>query len=399
MDSPADFNGPFDEQFEKFIKLAKDKFEEKQYMMTIHEFIAETGFDIDPLFVDEHWALLNSVGSNSFVELTPDLLQRLNFATQQNLIKKLMNMFPSKYSNDYARYLGDGRHVIIKLTEVQKKVSGRGGNREVIKKIYVTKSCYKELLMETQTSAARQVRKYYIALEDLFQQYLLYQRAYTVVCSRVDLMISHEQNVSLAKKNDELVQRNADLSVEIKRLIETIDATKICNKMDADFFVSRDITKTNVISGLTSLMHAEASWKVLPVTDVKEKQELVVLRDILEPEKLEIVRGQRRHIEKMKKRKANDKEEVMRISDYMNPSNLFSRFRSKAKNADDNRFEIRYNKIVLKNEATSIDVQREFMDLNDEKYAVAGKTAKMVEEIMKPKGFKVQRSIEHFFSA
>jgi len=49
----------------------------------------------------------------------------------------------------------------------------------------MTKGAYKQLLMETQTDAARQVRKYYICLEELFVQYLLYQRAYEIVKAEI----------------------------------------------------------------------------------------------------------------------------------------------------------------------------------------------------------------------
>ena len=41
----------------------------------------------------------------------------------------------------------------------------------------MAKGAYKQLLMETQTDIAKQIHKYYICLEELFVQYLLYQRA------------------------------------------------------------------------------------------------------------------------------------------------------------------------------------------------------------------------------
>ena len=71
-----------------------------------------------------------------------------------------------------------------------------------------TLETYKELIMESQAEAARQVRKYYICLEDLFTQYLLYQQAYQTVLSTNRFEILTIENKELSNKLDQLIVQN-----------------------------------------------------------------------------------------------------------------------------------------------------------------------------------------------
>jgi hypothetical protein len=85
---------------------------------------------------------------------------------------------------------------------------GHRGARRMYKQIMMTKGAYKELLMETQTDAARKVRKYYICLEELFVQYLLYQRAFEVVKADRNLKAVENQNKVLSGKLDYVIAQN-----------------------------------------------------------------------------------------------------------------------------------------------------------------------------------------------
>ena len=140
-------------QYMEFVKA-----QNSEQMLSIKEFVTATNYNIDPLIIDEQWNMMNTRSPNELIVLTP---LRLKFARIPNLVKKLEQLFPLT-SGEKKDYWGDGVNVSISLAEPDGTKKGRGGhNSKVIK---VTKGAYKELLMKTQTDAARQVRKYYICL-------------------------------------------------------------------------------------------------------------------------------------------------------------------------------------------------------------------------------------------
>ena len=166
----------------QYMDMVKAHISEEMY--NIKDFVHATNYNIDPLIIDEQWNMLNTRRLDELILLTPSMIKRLNFSRIPNLIKKLEQLFPFA-RKDKTEYCGDDVNVSIVLSVpdgTDKK--SRGGARS-FKQIKMTKGAYKQLLMETQTDAARQVRKYYICLEELFVQYLLYQRAYEIVKAEI----------------------------------------------------------------------------------------------------------------------------------------------------------------------------------------------------------------------
>ena len=56
----------------------------------INAFIKETNYDIDPLFVDEQWSMMNVISPSQLITLSQDMLARLNFCRTSTL-KRIMN--------------------------------------------------------------------------------------------------------------------------------------------------------------------------------------------------------------------------------------------------------------------------------------------------------------------
>ena len=81
-------------------------------VLDINSFIRETNYDIDPLFVDEQWSIMNVISPFQLIKLSQDMLARLNFCRTSTLIKKLEQLFPSprRVNNEY---WGDGVSVSI----------------------------------------------------------------------------------------------------------------------------------------------------------------------------------------------------------------------------------------------------------------------------------------------
>jgi len=324
---------PVDNEQNRYIELARARVGEN--MLSIQDFVRVINYNIDPLFVDEQWNMLNSERADELILLSPQMLERLNFCRMFPLIRKLEQLFPSA-RGDNNEYWGDGVNVSIvfaTLDGVAKK--GRGGHNS--KQIKMTKGAYKELLMETQTEAARQVRKYYICLEELFVQYLLYQRAHELVHAQVEKNQIAQQLSFVIQQNNEILELNK--------------------------------AQTEKLDMMSQILYNETNHKVVDVHTERKKQELVVLQNRNDPEQCEVLRGQRNHVNQQLKRKNNTMQVVGKIETYKNPINLYNRFVE----SGDTRFDVNYNKIVLKNGSTCDDLMTTFNTLNEDKHETAKK--------------------------
>ena len=93
-----------------YIDLVKEHISED--LLNIKQFIKITNYNIDPLIVDEQWAILNTRTPDEMIPLTQQMLQRLNFCRTPTLIKKLEQLFPAPRGENN-EYWGDGVNVSI----------------------------------------------------------------------------------------------------------------------------------------------------------------------------------------------------------------------------------------------------------------------------------------------
>ena len=308
---------------------------------------------------------MNTQRSDDLNVLTPEMIQRLNFSTISKLIKKLSVLFPSSST---AEYNGDGKNVVITtkiLTGCDGLVNFHGGRRHY-KEIKMTKNAHKELIMESQTESARQVRKYYICLEDLFTQYLLYQRAHEMVLSTHRMEILSLENRELSNKLDDVIAVSKSQSQQLNTQSQQLDMQ------------SQQLNiQSEKLDMLSKILYKETDNKVVDVTEKSKKQALVILQNKNERTNLEIVRGQINHVNQVK-RKRNDMEVIGMMDSYKNPINLLNRFDESIKQERDNRFQKRNNKIVLKNGSTADDLIHVFQNLDEDKHTVANNVRKCI---------------------
>ena len=120
---------------------------------------------------------------------------------------------------------------------------------------------------------------------------------------------------------------------------------------------------------MSQILYNETNHKVVDVHTERKKQELVVLQNRNDPEQCEVLRGQRYHVNQQLKRKNDTMQVVGKIETYKNPINLYNRFVE----SGDTRFDVNYNKIVLKNGSTCDDLMTTFNTLNEDKHKNAKK--------------------------
>ena len=198
-------------QYMEFVKA-----QNSEQMLSIKEFVRATNYNIDPLIIDEQWNMMNVNRADELIALTPQMLERLKFSRTSTLINKLEQIFPT-VRGDKKEYWGDGVNVSINLTAATAAVRSKHGGH-LKKDISMTKAAYKQLLMETQTDAAKQVRKYYICLEELFVQYLLYQRAHELTKAERTLKAVVTENQFLSGKLDIVIAQNREVIAQNKGL-------------------------------------------------------------------------------------------------------------------------------------------------------------------------------------
>ena len=324
------------EGMNQYVDLVKARITED--LMDVKSFVQAIQFNIDPLFIDEQWNMLNSKSPDELIPLTEQMLQRLNFCRTSPLIRKLEQLFPAP-RGDNNEYWGDQVNVSISLAAPTGAAKKSRGGAHTYKQIKMTKGAYKELIMETQTDAARQVRKYYICLEELFIQYLLYQRAYEFIKSQIRENILEKEKTQLSIKLDTVI---AQLNVQNQKL-----------------------------DTLSMILYNESNSKVLDVKNTQKKQELVILRNKQDPNKCEVLRGQLTHVKSQLKRKKEHMEVIGKVEHYKNPINLYNRFSESTKKQKDSRFEVLHNKVILKNGASSNELLDLFYSLDNQKHTVA----------------------------
>ena len=253
-------------------------------MLMVQEFITKTQFNIDRMFVDEQWNMMNTQQSDELQILTPEMIQRLNFCRIPNLIKKLSHLFPSVNRDKNGEYSGDGVNVLINLVDPIGTTNSNTGKRYP-KQVKMTKNAYKELIMETQTESARQVRKYYICLEDLFTKYLLYQRAHEIVNATHQHELLTLENSKLSHKLDCVLKQNDELIIRSSQIIEQNNELKQLSE-----------TQTQKLDTLSQILYKETDHKVIDVRANHKKQEVIVLQSRSNAEQCEVLRGQHSYV-------------------------------------------------------------------------------------------------------
>lgn len=352
-----------DELCNGYIDLVKTQ--HSQEMLDIKGFVAATNYDIDPLIIDEQWNMLNTRRPDELIVMTPEMLERLNFSRIPGLVRKLEQLFPApRGEND--EYWGDGVNVSIVFAVRNGSVKkGRGGHNS--KQISMTKAAYKQLLMETQTDAARQVRKYYICLEELFVQYLLYQQAFELVKAERNLDIVVTEKNALSAKLDYVIAQNREVIAQNEGLARQNEGLA---KQNYGLYKLLDI-QDKKLDTVSQILLNESNNKVLDVTSKQKKQELVIMQKKDDPEKCVVLRGQKSHISSQMKRSQDQMHVVGTVESYKNPINLYNLFSEKTKKCKDSRFDITHNKVTLKNGTTPAELLDVFNTLNDQKHSVA----------------------------
>ena len=236
---------------------------------------------------------------------------------------------------------------VIKKAARLPSAAHKGGSGLNKQEIWIRKRMLEHLVIMANTRNSRMIREYFLDLKRIMIEYVMYQTVYRS---------KHELSIK-----DTMI---GDLRNDIQTLIKNskLQTKKLHEKLD---------TQSQKLDIMTQILYKETENKVIDVTEKHKKQELVVLRKKMEPNQIEVLRGQVNHVNQTLKRKQNDMEVVGKIESYKNPINLFNRFGESIKMHSDDRFSKSNNKIVLRNGSTVEDLMTVFHTLDNDKYTTA----------------------------
>ncbi len=143
--------------------------------MSIVEFIQSESIDIDSLYIDKFW---DSIESDQWIYIGVDMLKWIGYHSsfKQDNKRHYRDMLKNSFAegNDY-KILTTSEIKLLQSTETNKiklPQNIKEGNRS--KHIIISPRSFKESLMMMNTDRAKQIRQYYIQLEEVYKKYMKY---------------------------------------------------------------------------------------------------------------------------------------------------------------------------------------------------------------------------------
>lgn len=161
------------------IQLYKNIINTSEPELNIQNFIEKTNYNIESLYIDQFW---NCLRNNKWLYVDKELLEWMGYV--QDSLKELKKQYIDLLSINFKDDI-DYKH--LKLSEYNDFIK----NNEVIvneenmnkhNKAYhliISPKTFKKSLMILRTNKAERIREYYFSLEELFINYMDYQKLYT----------------------------------------------------------------------------------------------------------------------------------------------------------------------------------------------------------------------------
>ncbi len=177
-------------------------------LLNINEFIDNYQYDIDKLYIDKFW---NSINSNEWISIDDNLLKWIGY----NCIRDTDN------KKSYIKLLE--RHFDINIDYKMINKDSLVNRDHMVPNIWmiINPNIFKQTLMMLHTERAKQIRNYYLTLEQILIDYLKY----------TNQVVIHNQNIESDKLKQSIeqykIQMNQLKTVQDDLLSLSIDTTPI----------------------------------------------------------------------------------------------------------------------------------------------------------------------------
>jgi hypothetical protein len=202
-------------------------------MLTVMEYIKAVDYPINAFMIDRFY---HTLGNDQLIYLDDELIQWVGYdaKTAKNRKINFMRLLQNNTLGvDYYEYDNAEYKKFITSLEVLASISniypdttlfdGRG--KATIKHLLLTPNCFRNILMQINTPKARQVRSYYITIEQLFKDYIEYQTEFKQIQQGI-LLQKNEQLRLKAEETTEIIKQE----LESKQLALASAAEKLAEQ-------------------------------------------------------------------------------------------------------------------------------------------------------------------------
>ena len=177
-------------------------------VLNINEFINTYQYDIDRFYIDKFW---NSINSNEWIIIDDDMLKWLGYDSSRDRDNK----------RKYTLLLERNFMINIDYKMINKGSMIKGDHIIARNCIIIQPKIFKETLMMLHTERAKQIRNYYLTLEQILIDYLKY----------TNQVVVHNQNIESDKLKQSIEQYKIQMdqlkTVQDDLLSLSIDTTPI----------------------------------------------------------------------------------------------------------------------------------------------------------------------------
>ncbi|AOM63486.1 hypothetical protein [Heterosigma akashiwo virus 01] len=154
-------------------------------MVSIRDFVDSQveNYDVEKLYVDVFWNSLNTKSNDEWIEITDDMISSFGYKGKDENTKHVrasLFRFIERNNNFTLNqdYFFRSHECDPKDETINGKKENRGGHNK--KTLYMKKKALKKLMLSVNTQKSSQLHEYYITLEDIFRDYVLYQNEFKI---------------------------------------------------------------------------------------------------------------------------------------------------------------------------------------------------------------------------
>ena len=147
-------------------------------ILTVKELLKIVNYNVKDLYIDKFW---ESIKSNKWIYIDNEMLKWMGYSdidinsAKRTYLILLKDNFEE--NNDYKilnskEFLDKAKRVIAHLENIELNTHNK------TKHLILSPDCFKQSLMMLRTDKSKEIRKYYIELEKIFNFYLQYQNKY-----------------------------------------------------------------------------------------------------------------------------------------------------------------------------------------------------------------------------
>jgi hypothetical protein len=203
--------------------------------LSVAEFVAERGYEIDQMYVDKFWS---NISDDKWIYVDDEILEWIGYSElgmKQRYVQLLKNNF--SLGDDYKHLTASEMNKLaqsqVEYIELPVDFNRHNKTRHLI----VSPDCFSGSLVLSKATKAKQMRTHYATLSKIFREYFKYNIAtnkQTLIKLEADARQTIANNIPLSCEQYIYIDTNAEYAKDcIFRIGMTLDIKKYLNDCDA----------------------------------------------------------------------------------------------------------------------------------------------------------------------